>query len=115
MKESNLRNLAKDFALAVISFCDTLDQSKGRAVLINQLIRSSSSIGANVHEANYAASKADFVNKLHIALKECFETEYWLELLGAANPNIENVIRDLLHECGVIRKMLVASINTAKK
>lgn len=115
MKESNLRNLAKDFALQVISFCDTLDQSKGRAVLINQLIRSSSSIGANIHEANYAASKADFINKLHIALKECFETEYWLELLGAVNLPLQEELKNLLHTCGIIRKMLVASINTAKK
>ena len=82
MKDSALRNRAKDFALHVIAVCDGIDSKRGRSVLINQITRSSTSIGANVHEANYGASRQDFINKLQIALKECIETEYWIEMLS---------------------------------
>ena len=78
MRESELRTRAKRFALNVIAVCDHVDTRKGRSVLLNQLTRSATSIGANIHEANYGASKADFINKLQIALKECVETEYWM-------------------------------------
>ena len=83
--------------------------------MINQIIRSATSIGANIHEANYAASKADFINKFHIALKECAETEYWIEMLVGSNCITEAVSKELLNECGIIRRMLVKSVNTAKK
>ena len=63
MKDSELRNRAKAFALHIISVCDGLDTRRGRSVLVNQIVRSSTSIGANIHEANYAVSKADFINK----------------------------------------------------
>ena len=115
MKDSELRTRAKEFALKIIAVCDTIDSKKGRGVLVNQIIRSSTSIGANIHEANYAASKADFINKFHIALKECIETEYWLELLVGSNCITEEVSKELLNESGVIRRMLVKSVNTAKK
>ena len=101
-------------ALKVISVCDTVDSKKGRGVLINQIVRSATSIGANIHEANYASSKADFINKFHIALKECVETEYWIEMLVGSNCVSEEISENLLQECGVIRRMLVKSINTAK-
>lgn len=114
MKDSELRTKAKSLALHIISVCDNLDSRKGRSVLINQIIRSSTSIGANIHEANYAASKADFINKFHIALKECNETEYWIEMLLGSNTIDEQLAKTLLQECGIIRRMLVASINTAK-
>ena len=71
MKNSELRTRAKTLALQIISVRDTVDTRKGRGVLVNQIIRSATSIGANIHEANYASSKADFINKFHIALKEC--------------------------------------------
>ncbi|MBP5349365.1 MAG: four helix bundle protein [Clostridia bacterium] len=115
MKDSELRIRSKAFALKVISICDNVDTRKGRGVIVNQVIRSSTSIGANIHEANYAASKADFINKLHIALKECEETEYWVELLNGSNSITEEIANCLLQECGVIRRMLVKSITTAKK
>ena len=114
MKDSELRTRAKTFALKIISVCDTIDTRKGRGVLVNQITRSSTSIGANIHEANYASSKADFINKFHIALKECLETEYWLDMLGGSNCITEETSKELLQECGVIRRMLVKSINTAK-
>lgn len=77
MAQSKLRDLSTDFAVKVIQMCDKI---KGNYSLVNQLERSSTSIGANIHELNYAHSKADFVAKFQIALKECCETEYWLEL-----------------------------------
>ena len=114
MKDSELRTRAKSLALKVISACDTVDTKKGRGVLVNQITRSATSIGANIHEANYASSKADFVNKFHIALKECVETEYWIEMLVGSNCINNDTSKELLQECGVIRRLLVKSINTAK-
>lgn len=77
MAQSNLRELSTNFAVQVIKLCETI---KGHYSLVNQLERSATSIGANVHEANYAHGKSDFIAKLQIALKECYETEYWLGL-----------------------------------
>ena len=114
MKESELRTKSKEFALKIVSVCDEIDTHKGRGVIVNQIIRSSTSIGANIHEANYASSKADFINKLHIALKECGETEYWIEILKGASAITEEKEKSLLQECGAIRRMLVKSITTAK-
>ena len=115
MKDSALRSRAKDFALHVIAVCDGIDSKRGRSVLINQITRSSTSIGANIHEANYGASRQDFINKLQIALKECIETEYWIEMLAGCGAISKEISRDLLSECGVIHRMLVKSINTAKE
>ena len=114
MKDSELRTKSKNFALNVISITDNIDTKKGRGVIVNQIIRSATSIGANIHEANYAASKADFINKLHIALKECEETEYWIEILVGIEAITEDIAKQLLQENGLIRRMLVKSINTAK-
>ncbi|MBO4953888.1 MAG: four helix bundle protein [Clostridia bacterium] len=115
MKDSELRTRAKALALHIIAICDEIDTRKGKGVLVNQIIRSSTSIGANIHEANYASSKADFINKLHIALKECAETEYWVEMLVGSNCITEELSKNLLQECGIIRRMLVKSITTAKE
>lgn len=114
MKESELRTRAKQFSLHMIAVCDEVDTRKGRSVLVKQIIRSATSIGANIHEANYGASKADFINKLQIALKECVETQYWLELLVGSHAIAEDTGKTLLQECGVIQRMLVKSITTAK-
>ena len=77
--------------------------------------RSATSIGANIREAKYAHSKADFVAKLQIALKESYETEYWLELFKQANILPANYDKPIIHDCGSLRRMLISSINTAKK
>ena len=114
MKDSELRTRAKTLALHVISVCDTVDTRKGRIVLVNQIIRSATSVGANIHEANYASSKADFINKFHIALKECIETEYWIEMMVGSHCIEEETATQLLQECGIIRRMLAKSITTAK-
>ena len=85
MKDSELCTRAKALALHIIAICDEVDTRKSRSVLVNQIIRSATSVGANIHEANYASSKADFINKFHIALKECAETEYWIEILAGCH------------------------------
>ena len=110
--KNQLREDAIEFAIQISDLCDEI---KGCSVYVNQIVRSSSSIGANIHEAKYAQSKADFVNKLEISLKECSETEYWIEMLVGSNAISEQIAKELLQECGVIRRMLVKSITTAKE
>ncbi len=100
-----------DFSVAVLNAVDSL---KGHYALVNQIERSATSIGANIHEANYAQSKADFISKLQIALKETYETEYWLELFQKAGFLNEVTTKALLNQCGTIRRLLIASVNTAK-
>ena len=112
MADNKLSNLSMDFAVSILRLCDTV---KGHYSLVNQLERSATSIGANIHEANYGQSKADFISKLQIALKECYETEYWLELLERAGLAPSESLSTLIHDCGSIRRMLVSSVNTAKK
>ena len=112
MAESKLRNLSVEFSVKIIKLCESI---KGHYSLINQLERSGTSIGANIHEANYAHSKNDFVSKLQIALKECYETEYWLELFVKSELLDRDMAKDIYNECGTIRKMLISSINTAKQ
>ena len=115
MKDSELRTRAKALALHIISVCDEIDTRKGRGVLVNQIVRSATSIGANIHEANYAASKADFINKFQIALKECYETDYWLGLFKDTHMITEEEYKDMFAKCSKIRKLLIASITTAKE
>ena len=112
MTESKLRGLSTDFAVKIIKLCETI---KGHYSLVNQLERSATSIGANVREANYAHGKADFVSKLQIALKECYETEYWLELFVKSEILSRDIAIDLYNQCGTIRRILIASLNTAKE
>lgn len=112
MAESKLRELSTDFAVKIIKLCETI---KGHYSLVNQLERSATSIGANIREANYAHGKPDFIAKLQIALKECYETEYWLELFVKSDILSREVAKDLYNQCGTIRRILIASINTAKE
>lgn len=80
MKENTLIQLSKNFAVDIINLCSNVKDTKRGNILINQLLRSGTSIGANIHEGNYASSRADFINKFQIALKECYETDYWLSI-----------------------------------
>ena len=112
MKENKLADLSMDFSIKIVNFCREI---KGHYHLINQLERAGTSIGANICEANYAHSKADFIAKLQIALKECYETEYWLKLFLKTNLAEPEKIKDLYNLCGTLRRILVSSINTAKQ
>ena len=111
MAENKLADLSMDFAVKILRIADGI---KGHYSLVNQLERSATSIGANIREAKYAHSKADFISKLQIALKECYETEYWLELMQKSKIFTDDIITDLLHDCGSIRRMLISSINTTR-
>ena len=106
-----LREESIEFAIAVSDVCENV---KGCSVYVNQLIRSSSSIGANVYEAKYAQSRSDFIHKLEIALKESSETDYWLEIIYRKHKFSEEEYKTLKNNCGIIRGKLIASITTAK-
>ncbi len=111
MTEMTIKELAIELTVEATTICDRIE---GRAVFVNQLIRCCSSIGANSHEAKYAQRRADFVSKLEIALKECYETEYWLEILYRVNALSPEQYKALSTKCGTIRRKLIASITTAK-
>ena len=113
MSESKLRVQSMDFAVSIINLVRNLKE-KRESIVSNQIGRSGTSIGANIREAQYAHSKADFVAKLQIALKEANETGYWLELLFRTNYISEEEYKMLDSACASIRVMLIASINTAK-
>ena len=102
---------SKTFALEIIKVCNQIKSTKRESVLTNQLIRSGTSIGANIREAFYAHGKADFIAKLQIALKECSESEYWLELLIESGYCDD---KSILNKCTELKKILISSINTAK-
>ncbi len=106
-----LREESIDFAIQVSDACDEI---KNCSVFVNQLVRCSSSIGANIHEARYAQSRADFISKLEIALKESSETDYWLELLYRKKKLSPDRYHALKIQCGTIRRKLIASVTTAK-
>lgn len=114
MSESVLREKAKSFAKRIIVCCRDMKSEHKEAVLINQLLRSATSVGANLHEAQYAQGPKDFISKLEIAQKECYETEYWLELLFETDCMPEETYQSLRNECGAIRRMLIASLTTIK-
>ena len=112
MAENKLADMSTEFAVRILNVTDGI---KGHYSLANQLERSGTSIGANIREAKYAHSRPDFIAKLQIALKECYETEYWIEIAQKAGLISDDVAKTTLHDCGAIRRMLISSINTAKE
>ena len=108
---SPLLDKSKAFALRIIKVCNEVKSEKKESILTNQLVRSGTSIGANIREAFYAHGRADFIAKLQIALKECSESEYWLELLIESGYYGDKTILD---RCIEIKRILISSINTAK-
>ena len=114
MAESILRNESKDFAKRIILLCKDIKSTTKETVLTNQLLRSGTSIGANIYEAQYAQGKKDFISKLEIAQKECYESEYWMELLFETGYITESIYKPLKNQCGTIRRMLISSLTTAK-
>ena len=114
MAESILRDRAKAFAKSIVCLCRKMKEEHKESVLVNQLLRSGTSIGANIHEAQYAQGKKDFISKLEIAQKECYETEYWLELLFETECMDDESYKSFKNDCGAIRRMLISSLNTVK-
>lgn len=115
MKENKLVDLSKQFAVDIVNLCTDIKENRKGNVLLNQLLRSGTSIGANIHEANYVASKADFINKIQLALKECYESDYWLGLFKETKMITEDEYIEMYDKCSKIRKLLIASVTTAKK
>lgn len=114
MKENILLDKSLYFAAKIVKLHAWLVKEKRESIISHQIIRSATSIGANINEANYGVSKADFIAKMHISLKETAETEYWLRLLSLSDfiekPNFD----DLLADCLEIKRILIATLNTAK-
>ena len=113
MAESKLRELSMEFAVDIIELVKHL-KANHESIISNQIGRSGTSIGANIHEAQYAQGKKDFVSKLEISLKEASETAYWLELLNRTKYISDETLKTLSTKCKSIRAMLVASCRTAK-
>ena len=114
MKENKLAELSMDFSVDIIELVKYLKSMK-ESIISNQIGRSGTSIGANIHEAQYAQGKKDFISKLEIALKEASETGYWLELLYRTKFIDEQTYKTLSAKCTSLRVMLIASCRTAKE
>ena len=114
MADSILRTKSKEFAKNIVFLYRRLKQSGVESALINQLLRCGTSVGANVHEAQYAQGTKDFISKLEISLKECNESEYWLELLYETNSLAESEFKNFHSKCIELRRMLVSSVTTLK-
>ncbi len=114
MKESILREKSYSFALRMIKLYKYLSEDKKEFVISKQVLRSGTSIGANIEEASQAQSKTDFIHKLSIAQKEAFETNYWLRLFRDSEILNEKLAESLINDCEEVQKILTASIKTAK-
>lgn len=114
MKESILREKSKEFAKEIVFLCRRMKGTHIEYALINQLLRSGTSVGANIHEAQYAQGRKDFISKLEISLKECNESDYWIELLYETNSISESDYQGLKKQIIDIRRMLVSSVTTLK-
>ena len=114
MPESILRSKSYDFALRTVNLSRYLVDNKGEYVLSKQVLRSGTSIGANVEEASQAQSRRDFLHKLSIALKEATETNYWLRLLRDSKTLEKKIADSMISDCEQIQKILSASIRTVK-
>ena len=114
MSENKLLKLSMEFAVQIVNLVDNT-KVPNSSFMTGQLARAGTSIGANIHESKYAHGTADFVAKMQIALKECYESEYWLELLNRTGYIPNEQYKPLQNDCGAIRRMLIASINTTKE
>ena len=103
------------FAARIVKLNKYLVKEKHEAIISKQIIRSATSIGANANEAVYGISKADFIAKLQISLKETAETEYWLRLLILSDYLTEAEGNSLLDDCLEIKRILISTLNTAKE
>ncbi|MBQ2680187.1 MAG: four helix bundle protein [Firmicutes bacterium] len=114
MKENILSDKSVAFAARIIKLYQYLIKEKKENIISRQIVRSGTSIGANINEASYGQSKADFIAKMHIALKETAETEYWLKLLVMSDFIYGKMGESLLKDCLELKRMLISTLNTAK-
>ena len=115
MADSLLRTNSKEFAKDIIFLCRKLKQQGVEGALTNQLLRCGTSVGANIHEAQYAQGTKDFISKFEITLKECNESDYWLDLLYETNSLSESEFKKFKSKCVELRRMLVSSVTTLKR
>ena len=113
LSESIMLDKSKELAISIIELCKEIMNDRREYILTKQLIRSGTSVGANIHEAQYSISKADFINKMQIALKEASETEYWLIVLERTGYYDES-FSDVKQFCNSLKRMLTSTLNTAK-
>ena len=114
MSENKLLDLSFEFAVAIVNLVDGVTVPKS-SYMTDQVARAGTSVGANIHEAQYAQSKRDFIAKLEIALKESNETSYWLKLLYETKRIDVSSYQCAEKLCGNIRRLLIASCRTAKE
>ena len=114
MKEDKLAELSMEFAVDIINLVKYLKVNH-ESIISNQIGRSGTSIGANIHEARSAQGKKDFISKFEIALKEASETGYWLELLHKTKYIDDQAYKTLSGKCATLRVMLISSCRTAKE
>ncbi|MBE6747448.1 MAG: four helix bundle protein [Ruminococcaceae bacterium] len=114
-KENPLLDKSLLFAARIVKLHKYLAKEKKEHIISKQIIRSATSIGANANEAVYGQSKADFIAKLQISLKETSETEYWIRLLVLSEYITEKEGESLLKDCLEIKKILISTLNTAKE
>lgn len=114
MPENKLLDISFEFAVKIVNLVDSITVPKS-SYMVDQMARAGTSIGANIHEAQYAQSKKDFISKLEIALKEAKETSYWLKLLYETGRIDEQAYKDTDKMCGTILRLLIASCKTAKE
>jgi four helix bundle protein len=115
MKENILIEKSIDFGARIVKLQRYLLKTKHENILSKQILRSGTSIGANINEAQFGNSRTDFIAKLHIALKEAAETEYWLRILHKSDYLDDKMADSMLSDCLEIKRILIASINTAKE
>ena len=113
--DGNIQDKSFQFAVRIVKLCKMLRNDRSEYVLSKQLLRSGTSIGANIAEAQQAQSRADFIAKLNVSLKETTETIYWLRLLEATDYLSEVEYKSIISDCVEIEKILTASIKSLKK
>ena len=113
--DSILLEKSMEFAVRIVRLYQYLESSKKEFVMSKQLLRSGTSIGANVREGIYGQSRSDFTAKLSIALKEAVETEYWIELLSRTGYLNEQEYQSISADCSEIAKLLTAIVKSTKK
>lgn len=114
MSENKLVDLSIELSVMIVNMVDEINGGKS-AYMTDQLARAGTSVGANIHEAQYAQSRRDFIHKMELALKEASETSYWLTLLFRTNRIDEDTFFCAERICGNIRRLLIASCTTAKE
>lgn len=116
MKEHNvIKEKSLDFSVRIFNLCRYVREKESEYILTKQLCKSGTSIGANIHEADAAQSNEDFFAKMHIALKEAYETEYWINLLLRTHLISEDEYRSIARDCKELVRLLISITKTTKE